>query len=218
MDLISKVQFYSGAFPALRGNALSSVFEFDFKEARKDKPTVNAVLGTSDLGVTWETPTGKNSGLVLSMRRSYLQGLFSILGLPFLPIYNDVNAKWKWDMDKKNKLTFIALGAFDQFELNLKAAKDTSAENYLENKYILDYLGVFEQWSYTTGLKYEHLMNNGNWTVVLSRNQLQNDNYKYYNNDESLPKSMITAPMNLKISFVWKGRFLEIRVGKSVTV
>ncbi len=188
VDLISKVQFYSGAFPAMRGNALSSVFEFDFKEARKDKATVNAVLGTSDLGVTWETPTGKNSGLVLSARRSYLQGLFSVLGLPFLPIYNDVNAKWKWDIDKKNKLTFIAIGAYDQFELNLKAAEDTASDSFLENKYILDYLGIFEQWSYTTGVKYDHLMDNGNWTVVLSRNQLQNDNYKHYNNDESLPK------------------------------
>ncbi|MEN9332924.1 MAG: hypothetical protein RLY35_104 [Bacteroidota bacterium] len=188
VDLISKVQFYSGAFPAMRGNAMSSVFEFDFKEARRDKATVNAVLGTSDLGITFETPTGKNSGLLVSARRSYLQGLFSILGLPFLPIYNDINAKWKWDIDKKNKLTFIAIGAYDQFELNLKAAEDTSAESFLENKYILDYLGIFEQWSYSTGLKYEHLKDNGNWTVVLSRNQLQNDNYKYYNNDASLPK------------------------------
>ena len=188
VDLISKVQFYSGAFPAMRGNAMSSVFEFDFKEARRDKATVNAVLGTSDLGITLETPTGKNAGLVLSARRSYLQGLFSILGLPFLPIYNDINAKWKWDIDKKNKLTFIAIGAYDQFELNLKAAEDTSAESFLENKYILDYLGIFEQWSYSTGLKYEHLKDNGNWTVVLSRNQLQNDNYKHYNNDVSLPK------------------------------
>lgn len=188
VDLIDKVQFYSGAFPAMRGNALSSVFEFDFKEARKDKRAFNAVLGTSDIGLTWDTPTSKNSGLTLSMRRSYLQGLFSVLGLPFLPTYNDINAKWKWDINKKNKLTWIAIGAFDQFRLNLDAAKDTAADNYLENKYILDYLGIFNQWSYTTGLKYEHLMPNGNWAVIVSRNQLQNDNFKYYNNDENLGK------------------------------
>ncbi len=188
VDLIDKVQFYSGAFPAMRGNALSSVFEFDFKEARKDKRAFNAVLGTSDIGLTWDTPTAKNSGLTLSLRRSYLQGLFSILGLPFLPTYNDLNAKWKWDINKKNKLTFIAIGAYDQFALNLKAAEDTAADNYLENRYILDYLGIFEQWSYTSGIKYDRLMSNGTWSLILSRNQLQNDNYKYRNNEESLGK------------------------------
>ncbi len=188
VDLIDKVQFYSGAFPAMRGNALSSVFEFDFKEARKDKRAFNAVLGTSDIGLTWDTPTSKNSGLTLSLRRSYLQGLFSILGLPFLPTYNDLNAKWKWDINKKNKLTFISIGAYDQFALNLKAADDTTADNYLENRYILDYLGIFEQWSYTSGIKYDRLMPNGTWSLILSRNQLQNDNYKYRNNEESLGK------------------------------
>lgn len=210
VDLISKVQFYSGAFPAMRGNALSSVFEFDFREAREDKKAVNLVVGTSDLGLTWETPTGAHSGLIVSTRRSYLQGLFGVLGLPFLPTYNDMNLKWKWDIDKKNKLTVIGIGAYDQFNLNLDAASDTAAENYLSNRYILDYLGIFEQWSYTGGIKYDHLTKNGNWSVIVSRNQLQNDNYKYYNNDENLGKkfdySSNEAENKMRIERKW---FLE---------
>ena len=46
---------------------------------REKKKAVNLVVGTSDLGLTWETPTGKNSGLIMSMRRSYLQGLYWFL-------------------------------------------------------------------------------------------------------------------------------------------
>lgn len=94
VDLVENIDFYAGAFPASRGNALSSVMEFSFKEARTDEWTANMVVGTSDLGLTLEGPTGENSSLIMSMRRSYLQLLFEAIGLPFLPIYNDYQFKW----------------------------------------------------------------------------------------------------------------------------
>lgn len=190
VDLIREVEFYSGAFPTARGNALSSVLEFGFKDARKDKTTANFVVGSSDLGVTIETPTGKNSGLILSARRSYLQGLFSILGLPFLPTYNDYNLKWKWDINEKNKLTVISLGALDQFQLNLKIADDTTSEDYLRNKYLLANLVINQQWNYTTGVKWDRYGEKGRTSVVLSRNMLNNGAFKYINNDENLPKTL----------------------------
>ena len=87
VDLVEGVDFYAGAFPAARGNALSSVMEFRFKDPRRDQWTANAVLGTSDVGLTLEGPTGENSSLIMSVRRSYLQLLFEVIGLPFLPIY-----------------------------------------------------------------------------------------------------------------------------------
>ena len=40
VDFIQDLDFYSGAFPANRGNALSSVLEFQFKDARTDKPAL----------------------------------------------------------------------------------------------------------------------------------------------------------------------------------
>lgn len=190
VDLIREVEFYSGAFPTARGNALSSVLEFGFKDARKDKATANFVVGSSDLGVTIETPTGKNSGLILSARRSYLQGLFSILGLPFLPTYNDYNLKWKWDINAKNKLTFISLGALDQFQLNLKLADDSTSEDYLRNKYLLANLVINQQWNYTSGVKWDHYGEKGRTSLVLSRNMLNNEAFKYINNDENLPKTL----------------------------
>lgn len=190
VDLINEVEFYSGAFPAARGNALSSVLEFGFKDPRADKTTVNFVVGSSDLGVTVEGPTGKKSGLVFSARRSYLQGLFTVLGLPFLPTYNDFNAKWKVNLNDKNKLTFIALGAYDQFELNLKLNNDSTSEDFQTNTYLLRSLAINEQWNYTVGTKFDHYTENGRLSVIASRNVLQNDAFKYENNDESLPKTL----------------------------
>ena len=185
VDLINEVEFYSGAYPAARGNALSSVMEFQFKDPKRDKWASNIIVGSSDIGITLEGPTGKNSGLTFSARRSYLQFLFSALGLPFLPAYNDYNLKWKWDINEKNKLSILSLGALDNFTLNLKLAEDTANENFDFNRYLLDNLVINNQWNYAFGVKWDHYGDKSKWTVVASRNMLQNDAYKYYDNDET---------------------------------
>ncbi|MFN5621028.1 MAG: TonB-dependent receptor, partial [Flavobacteriales bacterium] len=188
VDLINEVEFYSGAYPAARGNALSSVMEFQFKDPKRDKWASNIIVGSSDIGITLEGPTSKNSGLTFSARRSYLQFLFSALGLPFLPAYNDYNLKWKWDINDKNKLSVVSLGALDNFTLNLKLAEDTANENFNFNRYLLDNLVINNQWNYAFGVKWDNYGDKGKWTVVASRNMLQNDAFKYYNNDETLPR------------------------------
>ena len=190
VDLVEEVGFYSGAFPATRGNALSSVMEFGFKTARTDEWTSNAVVGTSDLGLTFEGPTGENSSLILSARRSYLQFLFEVLGLPFLPIYNDFQFKWVHQNSPNERLTVLGIGAYDDFQLNLAAAEDTSAEDYLDQVAILDALQVNRQWNYALGVKYDRFTENGRWTWVASRNMLSNRAYKHENNDESLPLTL----------------------------
>lgn len=190
VDLVEEVEFYSGAFPATRGNALSSVMEFGFKTARIDEWTSNAVVGTSDLGLTFEGPTGENSSLILSARRSYLQFLFEVLGLPFLPIYNDFQFKWVHQNSPNERLTVLGIGAYDDFQLNLAAAEDTSAEDYLDQVAILDALQVNRQWNYALGVKYDRFTENGRWTWVASRNMLSNRAYKHENNDESLPLTL----------------------------
>ena len=190
VDLVEGVDFYAGAFPAARGNALSSVMEFRFKDPRTDQWTANAVVGTSDLGVTLEGPTGENSSLIVSARRSYLQLLFEVIGLPFLPIYNDYQYKWTWRPDDRNAVTVLGLGALDDFELNLGLASDTSAKDYLNQVAILDVLPVSEQWNYMQGLKWDHYMDDGKWTFVLSRNMLNNSSFKHVDNDVNQPRTL----------------------------
>ena len=187
VDLVENIDFYAGAFPAARGNALSSVMEFSFKEARTDEWTANMVVGTSDLGLTLEGPTGDRSSLIFSMRRSYLQFLFKAIGLPFLPIYNDYQFKWTARPNDKNAITVIGLGALDDFELNLGIADDTAATNYLDQVAILGALDVQEQWNYTQGIRWDNYRDNGKWTFVASRNMLNNRAYKHLENDESAP-------------------------------
>ncbi len=179
VDFVQSVDFLSGAFPASKGNALSSILNFTFVDGNKDKMKYRATLGASDLGLTIDGPTGKNSSLLMSVRRSYLQFLFSALELPFLPTYTDFQLKYKIRLDPKNELTVIGLGAKDDFRLNLEA-NDTEYQ-----RFILDYIPVQEQYSYVFGLVYKHYRENGFDTWVLSRNYLNNSQSKYLNNIEA---------------------------------
>ena len=185
VNFINEVDFFSGAFPANRGNAVSSVFNFRQRDGRDDRIGGTFMVSATDIGLTLEGPIGDKTTFLLSARRSYLQFLFKIFELPFLPIYNDFQAKVKIKLDKKNELTFIGLGAYDQFELNLEA-NDTE-----EQQSILDRLPENPQWSYTNGLVYKHYRPNGYYTVVLSRSMLDNKAIKYYQNDKSNPNNLI---------------------------
>jgi hypothetical protein len=179
VDFISEVDFFSGAFPANRGNALSSVLDIKFKDARTDKAGASIALGATDLAFTFDGPLSEKSGLIASYRRSYLQFLFAALELPFLPTYNDFQFKYKYRPDNKQEFNFIGLGAYDVFNLNLNANETE------EQLYLLGNLPENSQWNYTIGGSYKYYLDKGFITVVLSRNHLTNRAEKYANNDES---------------------------------
>ena len=185
VDFIREVDFFSGAFPANRGNALSSVFEFKQKDGRDDRVGFRGTVGASDLALTLEGPIGDKTTFLVSARRSYLQFLFGLLELPFLPSYWDFQTKVKYKPDNKNEFTFIGLGAIDRSVLNLEA-NETESQQYL-----LANLPEQYQWNYTNGLVYKRYQDNGYWTFVVSRSMLNNESYKYFNNDDSNPDNLI---------------------------
>ena len=192
VNFIDQVEFYSGAFPANRGNALSSVLEFKQRNGNPDRLVTNLMLGSSDIGITLDGPVSKKSDFIFSLRRSYLQLLFSALKLPFLPLYNDAQLKVNYDLNKNNSITLIGLGAIDKFRLNEKVNNGVTDSAIIErNNYILGYLPVNEQWNYTTGIKYTHFSKNGFQHIVLSRNMLSNTTQKYQNNNSSNPSDII---------------------------
>ncbi len=177
VDFIREVNFYSGAFPASRGNAMSSVLEFNQREA-SEKIKFRGTVGASDLAAAIEGPLSKNTSFMASVRRSYLQFLFQAIGLPFLPTYNDFQFKIKTKINSKTELSFIGLGALDKSVLN-KSANKTE-----EQRYILGYLPENDQWNYTLGVVLKHFNPKGNDTYVLSQNKLNNSAIKYQDNIE----------------------------------
>lgn len=184
-DFVRDIGFYTGAFPANKGNALSSVMDIKQKDGSKDRIHTKLSVGASDAALTLDGPVGKNSTFIVSARQSYLQLLFSALGLPFLPTYNDFQLKFKTRIDKKNELSFIGIGAIDNNKLNTGIKNPTESQAY-----ILSYLPIYKQWNYTVGIVYKHFAEQYYDTWVLSRNMLRNMNFKYKdNNTDSLKTS-----------------------------
>jgi hypothetical protein len=182
-DFVRDISFYTGAFPANRTNALSSVMEIRQRDGNKDKIEGKLSVGASDAAFTLDGPIGDKSTFIVSARQSYLQFLFDAIGLPFLPTYNDFQVKYKIDLDKKNQLSFIGIGAIDNMTLNLGIENPTESQQY-----ILSYLPIYRQWNYTVGMIYKHFAEKHIDTWVLSRNMLRNSNFKFQDNDENLPK------------------------------
>lgn len=185
-DLIREVNYYSGAFPSNRGNALSGVFEFAQVDGNADKLKFKGSLGASEVSATFDGPLSDKTTFIVSARRSYLKLLFTALKLPFLPTFNDMQFKVKTRFDAKNELTFIGLGALDQNELNLDIKNPDEQQTY-----ILGQLPENNQWSYTLGAVYKHFRENSYQTLVVSRSQLSNTATKYLENDESSPDNQI---------------------------
>jgi len=215
VDFVRKVDFYSGAFPANRGNSLSSVLDMRFIEGNPDNLKFKTSIGASDLALAIDGPLSNKTTFLFSARRSYLQFLFKAIGLPFLPTYNDFQWKSKTIFDNKNELTIIGIGAIDEFKLN------TGIKNPSESQlYILDYLPVFTQWNYATGAVFKHYRKKSFDTYVLSRNMLRNTSNKFQGNNENLPKILDYSSDEIENKFRYEHNVflgsLKINVGGGI--
>lgn len=178
VNFIREVDLYSSAFPVEKTNALSSVLDLKLKDGRTDKMGGTFQVGSSEAGLTLEGPLSEKTTYIASVRQSYLQFLFAALDFAFLPTYTDYQAKVKYNIDNKNQITFLGLGAIDQFKLNLDA-NETEAQRYQ-----LQVLPVNNQWNYSVGTKYTHYGKKSYTNFILSRFMLNNEADKFLNNNE----------------------------------
>ena len=205
VNFVREVDLYSGAFPANRGNALSSVLEFKQIDGNPDRIASSLTVGSSDFGITLDGPVNDKTTFVLSARRSYLQLLFSAIGLPFLPTYNDFQFKTKTKLNDKNQITLIGLGAIDDFVLNTGINdNETDSEVIERNNYILGYIPVTTQWNYAVGANWTHFKDNSFQNIILSRNHLNNRSVKFKDNietSENLLQDYISEEIETKFRF-----------------
>ena len=188
VNFIKNVNFHSGAFPINYANGLSAVMDFQQIDGNLQKGKYRFTVGSSDLGFTADGPLGKKkkASYIFSARQSYLKGLFTILKLPFFPNFNDFQGKVKIQLKGKDNLTFVTVGAIDYFQLNENVNDGITDTNKLKsNKYILGYLPSYSQWNYTFGMVYTHFSEHAKTQLFLSRNMLNNETFKYANNDQS---------------------------------
>ncbi len=177
-DLIEQVQFYTGALPVAQGGVLSSVMDIKLKNGNLNDNIFKATIGASEVGISGSGHFGEKTTWLFSARQSYLQLLFKMLELPFLPNYIDGQIKVNHRISDKDEIIIMALGGIDRMKLNTELEGE-------EAEYLLGYLPVIRQNTYTVGASYTHYGEKGRYNLSINYNCLENSNIKYSDNDSS---------------------------------
>ncbi len=178
VSFLDRVTLHTSAFPAKYDNPLSGVLQFRQRTGNPEKLQGNFRLSATEAALTAEGPLGKGpTTFIASVRRSYLQLLFKLIELPFLPDYWDYQYKLTHKPDNKNEINIIGIGSIDNFSF-LKPKNAT-----LEQLTILDQIPLNSQRTNTVGVTWRHAMRKGYWQLVASTNLLDNRADKFEGND-----------------------------------
>ena len=213
VDFIRDVNFYSSAFPADRGNTLSSAMDIRLRDGRDDRWGGTVTLGITDAAASMEGPLGKNKNVtfLISWRSSYYDWFFKLIDLPIFPNYNDGQLKLKWKITSKDEITFLSLTAIDIFKLNLGVKKTE------QNLYDLRSIPEQNQRSYTNGIKYTHFFDKSYLQLVLSRSELVNSIDKYADNNRDSLRTLYyrstEAENKMRIEWTLRNKGWKYNVG-----
>jgi TonB dependent receptor/CarboxypepD_reg-like domain/TonB-dependent Receptor Plug Domain len=190
VNMIREVNFFSGAFPANRGNTLSSLFEFKQKDGNKEKVRYTAILGLTDLAFLANGPINKKTTFNSSIRRSYQEIIGKAFGLPVIPTYSDMQFKVKTKLSDKDEISIIGLGAYDITSLNKTFRtganyKNLSTTNQQVFESFKNTIPENNQYNFTLGVNYKHFTSNGFHQVVISNSYFNNSYKKYKDGNDS---------------------------------
>lgn len=185
VDFIRNVTLSSSAFGAEYDNPLSGVLAFEQRDGNAKDFAAKVRVGASEAGITINTPLFKggkersNTTLMLSARRSYLQFIFELVGLPIRPDYWDYQWKLTHTFDTYNSISFVGLGSIDDFSV---VAPD---EFDAEQQATIEQVPIIQQRTTTLGLSWTRKFKNGNGRMrtSLSTNRLQNLFSRFANNE-----------------------------------
>jgi len=184
------VSFFEGvtltasSFDAGYDNVLSGVLQFDQRNGNAREFTGNFRVGSSESALTVEGPLFKgnkdesNTTFIASVRRSYLEFLFGIIGLPIQPNYWDYQYKVNHKIDAYNDIFITGLGSIDTYEVEPLDEYDP------EQQATQDQVPIIEQETNTVGVSWRRRFKDksGLMQTTLSNNLLRNRFYRYEDN------------------------------------
>lgn len=182
VSFIEDVKLSTSAFDARYDNAMSSVFQFKQKNGNPNHLQGNIRLSATELAATFDGPLSrdKKTTFLASARRSYLQFLFSLIDIPIRPNFWDFQTKITRQLSKKTTVSFIGLGAIDEFSFG------TIKEITPEKQYIFNSNPLINQWNYTVGASLKQLLDNGFLNISLSRNTFNNQIDRFEDNEAKI--------------------------------
>jgi hypothetical protein len=179
------VELSTSAFSAGYANALSGVLQFNQRNGNDREFRTNFRVGASEAALTAEGPLFKgdrsssNTTFLASVRRSYLQLVFQLIDLPFLPDYWDYQYKINHDINRRNQIYLTGVGSIDNLSINVPA------EATPEQQTILEQIPVIGQRTNATGIVWRHRLGGntpGTITTSLGTSYFFNDFQRYRDN------------------------------------
>ena len=155
---LSQSDFFTGAFPAAYGNALSGVFDMYLRNGNSARTEYALQLGVLGLDAAIEGPlkVGRGGSFLVNYRYSTLGILNNVGVLPEESIqYQDLSFKFNVPLRGSNRLTFFGLGG-DAQDIYGKAEPDSTQWVIFDDR--LD--GKFTQRMGVTGVSYFWLIDN----------------------------------------------------------
>jgi outer membrane receptor for ferrienterochelin and colicin len=159
LDLVENITFSTGGFSARYGDKMSSTLSLNLARARDDRLGGKLLISATQFGINLEGPLGGQGDFIFSARQSYLDLIFKAAGLPFVPVYTDLNFILHYDISSKDKLFLLGLAAIDRVDRN-----QSSEENRITNAGIMDNT----QDQYISGINYRRLYNDGYMDFTLN--------------------------------------------------
>ncbi len=128
-NMLSNTDFYSGAFPAEYGNALSGVFDLNLRKGNQDKWEESIQVGVLGLEAAVEGPFSKKyKGSYLVNYRYSTLDILSKIGLKIggnqVPKYQDLSFNFYFPTKKIGDFTLFGIGGLSS--LGNKAERDVS--------------------------------------------------------------------------------------------
>lgn len=125
-DLIRRFDLYSAAWSPQYGDVIGGVFEASLRNPKTDRIGGKIRAGVLDASVLLEGPLSENTSFFLSARRSVIDLFVKEIkdekaGTSFsFPSYSDVQGRFLWNINSKNRLRFDLSTAQDRIKFNLK--------------------------------------------------------------------------------------------------
>ena len=183
ISFIDEVTLSTSAFGVEYDNPLSGILQFNQKNGNPKEISGNFRFGASDSAITIEGPFSKNDDnkttFIFSARKSYLQFLFKLIGLPIRPDYWDFQGKINHKIDDYNSINIIGLGAIDNFTVEAPDDFDFTQQSFLEQ------VPIIKQNSTTLGASWirKFKESKGQFILALSTNKLKNIFSRYSDNE-----------------------------------
>jgi hypothetical protein len=111
IDFVQDAEFSSGGFSARFGDRTASVTSINLREGNRDRISGEVNLSATGFGAIVEAPLGSGGSVLASLRRSYLDFVFSLAGFPFVPTYWDATVKLVQPLGRRDRLSVLFIGA-----------------------------------------------------------------------------------------------------------